>query len=255
DPRRPKRLQGFKDFIGNIDGEMSTIRSVLGDAATDVIGEEHKAYQKLRDHYKGSADSMFVKAAMLLDKAVSNAGDQASLEIEFEIPVDPSGVGFIGGRLSIEAEKDDDNMVKARTEMVITGGANIGVAKVKAELGGYIEAQAGSGADVMNLYSYGLYRRFRESKAIPREAANYMWGGQTSAHGYQKAEAWSRALEQRLFGALPDVDPDDPKYKSMPPSKAKEAIDADQAAVEASRERVKNTYIETGGVIAGKGEI
>src|SRR5690606_25049951 len=63
DPRRPKRLQGFKDFIGNIDGEMSTIRSILGDAATDVIGEEHKAYQKLRDHYKGSADSMFVKAA------------------------------------------------------------------------------------------------------------------------------------------------------------------------------------------------
>jgi len=255
DPKRIKRMQGFKDFITNIDAEFALVKNVLGEAFTPEITGEHKAYQKLRDHYKGSADSMFVKASALLDKAVSAPGDSASLEVEFEIPVDPSGVGFIGGRLSIEAEKDDDGMIKARTEMVVTGGANIGVAKVKAELGGYIEAQAATAADVMNLYSYGLYRRFRESKAIPREVANYMWGGQTSQHGYNKAEAWSRALEVRLFQALPDVDPNDPKYKSMPRSKAKEAIDADQAAVEASRERVKNTYIETGGVVAGKGEI
>lgn len=255
DPKRPKRMQGFKDFIANVDAELSTIKAVLGDAFVPEVTEEHKAYQKLRDHYKGSADSLFVKAAGVLDKAVSNPGDSASVEVEFEIPIDPSGAGFIGGRLSIEAEKNDENMVKARTEMVVTGGANIGIAKVKAELGGYIEAQASTGADVMNLYSYGLYRRFRESTAIPREAANYMWGGQTSQHGYNKAEAWSRALELRLFAALPDVDPNDPKYKSMPPSKAKEALDADQAAVEASRERVKNTYVETGGVVAGKGEI
>lgn len=255
DPKRPKRLQGFRDFVASVDGELATLKTFLGDAFTDEVTEEHKAYQKLRDHYKGSADSLFVKAATLLDKAVSTPGDSASLEVEFEIPIDPSGVGFLGGRLSIEAEKDDNNMVKARTEMVITGGANIGVAKVKAELGGYIEAQAATGADVMNLYSYGLYRRFRESKAIPREAANYMWGGQTSSHGYKKAEAWSREMETRLFTALPDVDPNDAKYKSMPKSKAAAAIAADQKLVEASRERVKNTYVETGGVVAGKGEI
>ncbi len=255
DPKRTKRMQGFKDFMTSIDGELAIVKRSLGDAFTGEIGVEHAAFKKLRDHYKGSADSLFVKAATLLDKAVGSPGDSASLEVEFEIPIDPSGAGFIGGRLSIEAEKDDDNMIKARTEMVVTGGVNIGVAKVKAELGGYIEAQAASGADVMNLYSYGLYRRFRESKAIPREAANYMWGGQTSAHGYQKAEAWSRDLEKRLFTALPDVDPNDAKYTSMPRSKAAAAIAADQKLVEASRERVKNTYIETGGIVAGKGEI
>ena len=255
DPNRVKRMQGFKDFITNVDAELALVKGVLGDKYSEEIGEEHQSYKKLRDHYKGSADSLFVKAAGVLDKAVSAPGDSASVEVEFEIPIDPSGVGFIGGRLSIEAEKDDDGMIKARTEMVVTGGANIGVAKVKAELGGYIEAQAATSADVMNLYSYGLYRRFRESKAIPREVANYMWGGQTSQHGYDKAEVWSRDLEKRLFSEIPDVDPDDPKYKSMPPSKAKAAIAAEQAAVEKARERVKNTYIETGGVVAGKGEI
>ncbi len=255
DPNRAKRMQGFKDFIANVDAELATVKGVLGDNFTEEIGEEHQAYKKLRDHYKGSADSLFVKAAGVLDKAVSAPGDSASIEVEFEIPIDPSGAGFIGGRLSIEAEKDDDGMIKARTEMVVTGGANIGIAKVKAELGGYIEAQAGSAADVMNLYSYGLYRRFRESKVIPREVANYMWGGQTSQHGYEKAEVWSRDLEKRLFAELPDVDPNDPKYKSMPPSKAKAAIAADQETVEKARERVKNTYVETGGVVAGKGEV
>lgn len=255
DPNRQKRMQGFKNFIANVESELTLVKNSLGDDFSPEIGEEHKAYSKLRDYYKGSADSLFTKAAFVLDKAVSQPGDQASVEVEFEIPIDPSGVGFIGGRLSIEAEKDDASMIKTRTEMVVTGGANIGIAKVKAELGGYIEAQAATATDVMNLYSYGLYRRFRESKAIPREAANYMWGGQTSSHGYQKAEAWSRDLEVRLFQALPDVDPNDPKYKSLPPSRKKAAIDEDQAAVTASRERVKNTYVETGGIIAGKGEI
>jgi hypothetical protein len=255
DPNRARRMQGFKDFLANVDGELSTIKGSLGDEFTEEIGEEHKEFTKLRDYYKGSANSLFTKASKLLGAAVSLPGDEASLEIEFEIPIDPDGVGFIGGRLSVEAEKDDDSMITARTEMVITGGANIGIAKVKAELGGYIEAKAGSAVDVMNLYSYGLYRRFRESKAIPREAANYMWGGQTSSYGYKKAEAWSRTLEQQLFGEIPDPDPNDDKYASMSPDEKLKAIEEDQKVVEGARERVKNTYVETGGIIAGKGEV
>jgi len=218
-------------------------------------GQVHEQFTKLRDYYNGSANSLFTKASGLLSSAVSLPGDEANLEIEFEIPIDPSGVGFIGGRLSIEAEKDDDSMIKTRTEMVVTGGVNIGVAKVKAELGGYIEAQGANAVDVMNLSSYGMYRRFRESSAIPREAANYMWGGQTSSYGYDKAEAWSRQIEQQLFGELPDPDPNDPKYASMSSSAKLKALDEDQKVVAAARERVKNTYVETGGIVAGKGEV
>ncbi len=255
DPSRARRMQGFQDFIANVDGELTTIKSALGDAFVPEIGAEHKEFTKLRDYYKGSANSLFTKASGLLSKAVSMPGDEASLEVEFEIPLDPSGVGFIGGRLSIEAEKDDDNMIKARTEMVVTGGANIGVAKVKAELGGYIEAQGGTAVDVMNLYSYGLYRRFRESSVIPREAASYMWGGQASSYGYKKAEAWSRQMEQQLFGDIPDPDPNDAKYTSLSSDEKLRAIEADQATVDAARKRVKNTYVETGGIVAGKGEV
>ena len=255
DPKRKIRMQGFKNFIANIDSELPTIKSSLGDDFSEEITEEHAQFVKLRDHYQGSANSLFTKASKLLDSAVSLPGDEASLEVEFEIPLDPSGVGFLGGRLSIEAEKDDANMIKARTEMVVTGGANIGVAKVKSELGGYIEAQAGSAFDVMNLYSYGMYRRFRESSAIPREAANYMWGGQASSYGYAKAEAWSQQMERQLFGDIPDPDPNDAKYASMSSSKKLAAIAEDQKVVTAARERVKNTYVETGGIVAGKGEV
>lgn len=257
DPARVNRMTGFKEFLALCNTELEAVKTDVGPSFTDEVAfvAEEKAFRTLRDHYKGSADSLFVKAAVLLNKAVSKPGDSASIEIEFEIPVDPTGVGFIGGRLKVEADKDDASMMKVRTEMAVTGGAKVGIAKIKAELGGYIEAQAATAADAMNLYSYGLYRRFRESDVIPSEMTNYLWGGQTSKHGKKKAEAWSRELETRLFGMMPDVDPADEKYKGLPGPVKKRKIAEDQALIDVERERVKATYVETGGIVAGKGEV
>lgn len=256
DPNRPKRMQGFRDFLTNVDAELALVKTSLGDKFSPEIGDKHDAFTALADRYKGSASALFTKAAGLIDKAVSSPGDSAKAEIEFEIPVDPSGAGFIGGRLTIEASREDDMMVKARTEMVVTGGAKVGVAKLKAELGGFIEAQAPSSAEVMNLYSYGMYRRFRESSAIPAEMTNYLWGGSRGAFGKKKAENWSRDLEKQLFELVPLPDQNDPKYQSISnPAKRKQAYEADLATAEAAQERVKSVYVTTGGIVAGKGEI
>lgn len=255
DPNRPKRMQGFKDFLTNIDGELAIVKNVLGDKYSPDIAEKHDAFTKLAERYTGSAPSLFSKAATLIDKGVSSPGESAKIEIEFELPVDPSGAGFIGGRLSIEASREDNMMVKARTEMAITGGAKVGIAKLKGELGGYIEAQAPSSAEVMNLYSYGLYRRFRESSAIPAGMTNYLWGGSRGDFGKKKAENWSRDLEKQLFELVPLPDQNDPKYQNLPANKRKKAFDEDLAAAQAAQEKVKSVYVATGGIVAGKGEV
>lgn len=256
DPNRTKRMQGFRDFLTNVDAELALVKTSLGDKFSPEITDKHEAFTKLADRYKGSAGALFTKAAALVDRGLSNPGDAAKAEIEFEIPVDPSGAGFIGGRLTIEASREDNMMVKARTEMAVTGGAKVGIAKLKAELGGYIEAQAPTAAEVMNLYSYGLYRRFRESSAIPAEMTNYLWGGSRGDFGKKKAENWSRDLEKQLFALVPLPDQNDPKYQSISnPAKRKEAYEADLADAEAAQEKVKDTYVATGGIVAGKGQL
>ncbi|MCK9487754.1 MAG: hypothetical protein M0R73_13865 [Dehalococcoidia bacterium] len=256
DPNRPKRMQGFRDFLTNVDAELALVKTGLGDKFSPEIGEKHEAFTALAERYTGSASTLFTKAAGLVDRVVGNPGESGKVEIEFEIPVDPSGVGFIGGRLTVEASREDDMMVKTRTEMVVTGGAKVGIAKIKAELGGFVEAQAPSAAEVMNLYSYGMYRRFRESSVIPAEMTNYLWGGSRGDFGKKKAENWSRDLEKRLFEIVPLPDQNEPKYQSISnPAKRKEAYDADLAAAEAAQERVRSVYVTTGGVVAGKGEV
>lgn len=255
DPSRPKRMAGFKEFISNIDAELNIIKPVLGDSFTEEVGEKHEAFTKLADRYKGGASALFTKAAALIDKGVAVPGDATKIEIEFELPVDPSGAGFIGGRLTIEASRDDNNMLTTRSETVVTGGAKVGVAKLKAELGGYIEASGASAADVMQLYSYGLYRRFRESNTIPSGMTNFLWGGARGDYGKKKAEAWSRDLEKRLFELVPLPDQNDPKYAQLRGQAKKKAYDEDLAIATAAQEKVKNTYVETGGIVAGKGEV
>jgi hypothetical protein len=47
--------------------------------------------------------------------------------------------------------------------------------------------------------SYALFRRCRQSPIIPREITNGMFGGRTDSFGWQKDEAWSLGVENRIF--------------------------------------------------------
>ena len=88
-----------------------------------------------------------------------------------------------------------------RLEAGISGGGQLPIGlTLSAELGGYLEAQGRSGAEVMNLISYGLYRRFRESSLVPREVTNYMWGmgGKSGETRYDEAEAFGHSIEDNM---------------------------------------------------------
>ena len=120
------------------------------------------------------------------------------------------------------------------------------------------KASADNGADCMDLISYALYRRFRESKACPNEVANYMWGGDTGKYGFGKAEQWSLDLEKKLFD-IPDPDPDDAKYRLQgPATKDGKApfnqvlFDKDVKDVADKREKI---YVESGGLVGVTAEL
>jgi len=267
DPSRKKRMAGMKLFKTFLAGEIHTFQTQQrnqtkddgseGDVTTE-IKEKKPGFLVLERKYTGDAKSFLQKLGTLIEKAVPDEGDSTELEIEVEFPIDPSGVGFLGGRFKAEIERDEG--VKMRAELAITGGASVGWAKIKAEVGGYIEASGENGADCMDLFSYALYRRFRESAACPNEVANYMWGGDTGKFGFGKAEQWSLELEKRLFD-IPDPDPTDPKYLvgvQGPPTKGGTPpyntvlFDKDVAEVAEKREKI---YVESGGLVGVSAEL
>jgi hypothetical protein len=258
DPKRKKRMKGMKDFKLFVDAETSALQSqqtakkkdgTAGTATTELDAKEKsKGFIKLEAKYAGeSAKSTFNKIGGYIGKLVPEAGDKTAIEVELKLPVDPTGVGFVGGRFKAEIEKD--KYVKIRAELAVTGGVNVGVAELKGEIGGYIEAQADNGADAMELVSYALYRRFRESHALPRGAANYMWGGSTDDEGFGKAEAWSLALEKRLF----DIKEDVAQFEGEKNAGTKAAkVKKHQADV---ADRRMKLYVESGGLVGAKAKV
>lgn len=224
DSSRTNRMVGMqqchnyvKDNIIPVLQKKSKYFNLTGQNITPTSREAPNGVKELQERHTGSAKSMFTKLGWMLDMSVPSNGDKSKIEIEFKIPVDPSGVGFIGGRFTCEGERDD-NLVKARGEMAITGGAQVGIAEIKGELGGYIEAQAKTSDQVMQLISYSMYRRFEESKWLPRALSSFAWGGSTSKSvGFKRAERWAAAVEKEVFSPL-------------------------------TGEQAENTYVETGGL-------
>gem|GEM_PF-2969816 len=203
------RMQGmlaFKNYIETVEQvHLNRLEDELGKntETKDVpIAESRREgkLQAIRDSYQGSAKSMLNRVGFLLDTAVPNPGDKSKLDIEVKIPVDPQAVGFLGVHLVCQAERKKTTELNARMEMTVIGGAKIAnILELKGELGGYFEAQAANSDQVMKIISYALYRRFVESKFLPAEIANYMWGGSTSVKGYAKAERWAANVEKEVF--------------------------------------------------------
>lgn len=202
DPKRKKRMAGMKAFKEFLASEISTLQKQQRDAgedATDVITEKNASYEKLEQKYNGNAKSLFENIGKLAEQLVPDEGDSSEIEIQLKLPVDPNGVGFLGGRLKGEVEREDKK-VKIRAELAITGGADIDWASISGEVGGYMESQANDGATAAKLMSYALYRRFRESNAVPSEVSNFLWGGQFGDYGKGRADAWSRKVEEEVWG-------------------------------------------------------
>lgn len=214
---RVKRAEGMQQFLAHVNQQISKAEGVLGKEIAagmaktpdSTVEEQEKAVgnavkarvQQMRQSYVGCADSMFARiGGFLVEQLAGEAGAKAELDTEIKIPVDPSGIGFIGGHfnLKVEAEKSS---TKIRGELGITGGAKVPhLAEVKAELGGYMEATAQNAEQAMKLISYAFYRRIRESRVIPRELGSYIWGGSSDTVGYKRSEAWAGNVEKEIFG-------------------------------------------------------
>ncbi|WP_055074298.1 DUF4157 domain-containing protein [Pseudanabaena sp. 'Roaring Creek'] len=212
DKSRSTRMVGMQKFLTHLDTEeipkLNKIEQDILDKRNTTAGtlelEDSQRTGKIdaiKKKYEGSAKSSLEKVGWLIDASVPNPGDKSKLEIELKIPCDPSGMGFVGMHLVCQSERKKVKELNTRCELTVTGGAKFaGLAELKAEIGGYFESQAADSSKVMQLVSYAIYRRFVESKVLPVEMSNYMWGGTTSSVGYKRAEKWAGNVEKEVFG-------------------------------------------------------
>lgn len=250
--KKPKRLAGFERFLTHLaeeEADLEHLAAPVGGAPLAVEAPS-KGFLKLQGKYEGNPKTFFAKMGDLAQQAVEDDGDETELWAEISFPVDPSGIGYLGGRFSATVSKDD-GMIKMRSELAITGGANVAFAKIGGEVGGYFDTQATTGADCMELVSYALYRRFKESNAVPSEMSSYLWGRDTGSKGKEKAENWSLALEEAMFAL--EALPEEATFQALYPkdaAKAKSAYDTELARVTTKNKQVEDTYVQTGGIAA-----
>ncbi len=219
DPNRKKRFAGMVAMLDEANRMIIYLEKMINDdkdsrellTDMEVSGETSDAHEKLKVKYEGDPSSTLAKLGALTEMAVPNAGDASEIEMAFRWPIDPSGIGFLGGTIRLKAQNSSppgssiggqgSKNILARMEIVFTFGAQgMNVGKIQGEVGGYIEGSAKTGRECMILMSYALFRKFRESYVIPRSATNYLWGGGTGMFGASKAERWGKQVETDVFG-------------------------------------------------------
>jgi len=208
DTAQAKRISAVANLIGQTINELAILNQIRGQltasglqlAPTGRVASKKLRKEKMK--LEGSANSLFSAYGYALDAAVPNIGDRTNIDFEFKIPVDPHSIGYVGGRMITDIERRmTDKKLKTSTEVTATGGGIlVGIGELKGELGGYFETQGATGDMAAKLISYGLYRRWRESKWLPHGAANFMWGGRSAGQvGYNRAEKWAAGLEETAF--------------------------------------------------------
>jgi hypothetical protein len=157
----------------------------------------------------GSASSILENLGKAISAAVPRPGDSVSAELQVKIPCDPDGVAEVGFRLFAEASRSDGLATKVRLEAALSANATVaGLADLTGEFGFFLEAHGKTPQEAMRLISWGWYRQFREARAIPREIANYMWGGSATSVGFKRSEQWAANVEKEAFRRRYDDEPD-----------------------------------------------
>ena len=213
DDSRTERKAALIEFLASITQEKDALNDYrntdLGetelqdtDVATDV--------QVIKDRYEGETNRLFEWLAQLVDRTIPGRG-LGKFEVELKIPVwkDPASEAYLGGHLTLEAEKAEKTKGKAELGFIggakVTGGGMAGI-EGKGEIGMFLEAQANNSLDMMKLISYAMYRRLRDSKIFPSIFVNYMYGGRMDSLGKGQSESWARQVEDKAFGEGGDDD-------------------------------------------------
>ncbi len=177
--------------------EMRSVRRGRQEAAIEgFVAQENAFLMKMT----GSASSILENLGTAIALAIPKPGDSVSAELSVKIPCDSYGVSFVGFRLLATASRMNGTATNVRLEAAVIGGAQIaGLADITGELGFFLQAQGATPQQAMKLISWGWYRQFREARAIPREVANFMWGGSTTSVGFKRSEQWAANVEKEAF--------------------------------------------------------
>lgn len=206
--RSKKRIPGLTNLFVEAGKELAELTR-LRDDARKFFGMAQEPIERTENKYitkaEGSVSKVLETIGEIVASAAPNEGDSAEIEVAIKIPCDPSATTFLGGRLKVAVSRGKKEKTKLRMESALTGGVKLGSGtELSAELGGYIEAEGATPRQAMELLSYGMYRRIRESKVIPNEVANVLWGGSATEVGWNRSEKWAARIEKENFKSSSD---------------------------------------------------
>jgi hypothetical protein len=200
---RAKRGSGMVKFDDAVQHEKIRLEA-LQNIATE--GEDVKATEatkfdtradKIKKKFTGNLTEGFSTASTAMGLLLTHDGESTEFVLDVTIPV--GGPGYVSVTMEFDIRKETN--VELGLNLKVGAGAKVpNVADVRAAIGGFVKS---SGRDVraaMDLAKYGIYRRLRESKAVPRELANKIWGGDSGKAGYEQGEKWSRQIEEKHLG-------------------------------------------------------
>jgi hypothetical protein len=186
-----------------------------GEAAkvlNDAIKAESGPGAKKSELTKKGVDGTFVadnvsfglrRLGDIIDLLVSKNGDNVGVSALLKIPVGHGA--FVGLKVTGLARREADATSTNVTFSFAAGWEIPSVVQALGEVGGYMSTQSDrGGGGCMEMSSYVLYRRCRESSVIPRELTNRLWGlgGITAKKGeseddakYKEAEGWAGQVE------------------------------------------------------------
>ena len=201
--RSKKRIPGLTKLAMDAGKELRELEGIR-EKGREFMGEKQEPLTRTENMFKtqmeGNFSSILSKMGPIFSAAAPASGDTGEIEIAVKVPCEPSGAGYIGFRVKASIERLKKQAMKMRFELAVVGGAKIGnVAEVGGELGMYLESQGATPEKALELISYGVYRRFRESKLIPNEVANFIWGGSGTAVGWNRSEKWAGKVEKENF--------------------------------------------------------
>ncbi len=197
-----KRAYGFRIFRNYLDSAISeagvnlTAKGAsdekIQENAMESVGDER--ITELKKYYADkSANSVLTGLAPVIEKLAPDDNTAGKVNVKVEIPIEPTGIAFLGGEMTLEAEKGVGSF-KTRAQLDFIAGAKIPMFKITGKLGGYIEAQGTTAKQSLNLISYGMHKRFKESTWLS-PFADWAWGGTG------KATAFREAIEKDALGA------------------------------------------------------
>ncbi len=201
DPNKIKRAYGFDLFIKHTESLLNDVVAwsmQLGASNEEIFANIETAskdsnLEKVKKYYEEkSAKSIFTNLGFTIGKIAPTPFSSGELEVEVNIPIEPSGIGYLGGKFLIKAERDDKSFL-TKTQITLLGGAKIpGIIDIKGEIGLYLESKGASPEQAMKLISYAFYKRMKQS--VFKRFADFAWGGKAAA------EKFAKTTEDEAFG-------------------------------------------------------